>query len=177
MLPGTTNPWLLCQLAPSRITTAWASGATWLHVTVGLCASYLEFSYVLRNELGLSNPHFGCGLAQCGGCTVHVDGAPTRSCWQKCVSSPVATDVVERPPANGRKRKRRCRPSSLSWESLLACYEAGPRTDALLPVALPATPVPRRSRACARVAGRNPRHKATSPSVCSCNRPFGKMVG
>ena len=35
--------------------------------------------YVL-NELGLSNPHFGCGLAQCGACTVHVDGAPTRSC-------------------------------------------------------------------------------------------------
>src|SRR5262249_27045032 len=36
--------------------------------------------YVLRNELGLSNPHFGCGLAQCGACTVHVDGVPTRSC-------------------------------------------------------------------------------------------------
>ena len=36
--------------------------------------------YVLRNELGLSNPHFGCGLAQCGACTVHIDGAPTRSC-------------------------------------------------------------------------------------------------
>ena len=30
--------------------------------------------YVLRNELGLSNPHFGCGLAQCGACTVHLDG-------------------------------------------------------------------------------------------------------
>src|SRR6516162_4529418 len=36
--------------------------------------------YVLRNELGLSNPHFGCGLAQCGACTVHLDGVPTRSC-------------------------------------------------------------------------------------------------
>src|SRR3954447_13446021 len=36
--------------------------------------------YVLRNELGLKNPHFGCGLAQCGACTVHVDGEPTRSC-------------------------------------------------------------------------------------------------
>ena len=36
--------------------------------------------YVLRNELGLSNPHFGCGLAQCGACTVHLDGEPIRSC-------------------------------------------------------------------------------------------------
>jgi nicotinate dehydrogenase subunit A len=36
--------------------------------------------YALRDELGLSNPRFGCGLSQCGACTVHVDGAATRSC-------------------------------------------------------------------------------------------------
>ncbi len=36
--------------------------------------------YVLRDELGMDNPHFGCGLAQCGACTVHVNGQPTRSC-------------------------------------------------------------------------------------------------
>jgi nicotinate dehydrogenase subunit A len=36
--------------------------------------------YALRNELGLSNPRFGCGLGQCGACTVHIDGEPVRSC-------------------------------------------------------------------------------------------------
>ncbi len=36
--------------------------------------------YALHSELGLNNPKFGCGLAQCGACTVHLDGAPVRSC-------------------------------------------------------------------------------------------------
>ena len=36
--------------------------------------------YALRNDLGLNNPKFGCGVAQCGACTVHVDGKPIRSC-------------------------------------------------------------------------------------------------
>ena len=36
--------------------------------------------YALRSELGLNNPKFGCGKAQCGACTVHLDGAPVRSC-------------------------------------------------------------------------------------------------
>lgn len=36
--------------------------------------------YALRDELGQNNPRFGCGLAQCGACTVHLDGQPVRSC-------------------------------------------------------------------------------------------------
>jgi isoquinoline 1-oxidoreductase subunit alpha len=36
--------------------------------------------WVLRDVLGLTGTKFGCGMALCGACTVHVDGAPTRSC-------------------------------------------------------------------------------------------------
>jgi isoquinoline 1-oxidoreductase subunit alpha len=36
--------------------------------------------WVIRDELGLTGTKFGCGIAQCGCCTVHVDGEPVRSC-------------------------------------------------------------------------------------------------
>lgn len=36
--------------------------------------------WVLRDHLGLTGTKFGCGIAQCGACTVHVDGVPQRSC-------------------------------------------------------------------------------------------------
>src|SRR5438874_12624201 len=42
--------------------------------------------YALRDDLGLRGPRFGCGLGQCGACTVLVDGKATRSCVM-----PVAT--------------------------------------------------------------------------------------
>jgi nicotinate dehydrogenase subunit A len=36
--------------------------------------------YALRDDLGLKNPRFGCGLSQCGACTVLINGEPVRSC-------------------------------------------------------------------------------------------------
>ncbi|HEX9465568.1 MAG TPA: (2Fe-2S)-binding protein [Alphaproteobacteria bacterium] len=36
--------------------------------------------YILRNDLGLHGPKFGCGLGQCGACTIHINGKPVRSC-------------------------------------------------------------------------------------------------
>ena len=43
--------------------------------------------YVLRNDLGVLGPKFGCGLAQCGACTVHMDGTAVRSCAMPVTSA------------------------------------------------------------------------------------------
>ena len=42
--------------------------------------------WVLREELGLTGTKYGCGVAQCGACTVHVDGVATRSCVRPVAS-------------------------------------------------------------------------------------------
>ena len=50
--------------------------------------------YVLRNELGLNGPKFGCGLGQCGACTVHLGDTVTRACVipvSAATGSPVTT--------------------------------------------------------------------------------------
>lgn len=49
--------------------------------------------YVLRDDLELHGPRYGCGLAQCGSCTVHVDGRAVRSCSFP-VSKAAGTKVV-----------------------------------------------------------------------------------
>lgn len=43
--------------------------------------------YVLRNDFELNSPKYGCGLAQCGSCTVMIDGKPARSCVTPCSAS------------------------------------------------------------------------------------------
>ena len=42
--------------------------------------SDMPLLWVLRDVIGLTGTKFGCGIAQCGACTVHVDGVPLRSC-------------------------------------------------------------------------------------------------
>jgi isoquinoline 1-oxidoreductase alpha subunit len=49
--------------------------------------------WVLREQLGLTGTKYGCGIAQCGACTVHIDGVPTRTCVRP-VSTVSATDKI-----------------------------------------------------------------------------------
>ena len=49
--------------------------------------------WVIREQLGLTGTKYGCGIAQCGACTVHIDGVPTRSCVRP-VSTVGATEKI-----------------------------------------------------------------------------------
>ena len=57
--------------------------------------------YVLRNDLGLRGPRFGCGLGQCGACTVIIDGRATRSCVTPAASVRGAITTLEGLAKNG----------------------------------------------------------------------------
>jgi isoquinoline 1-oxidoreductase subunit alpha len=50
--------------------------------------------WVLRELLGLTGTKYGCGVAQCGSCTVHIDGAPVRSCVMPAAAVQPAQKVV-----------------------------------------------------------------------------------
>ena len=50
--------------------------------------------WVLREQLGLTGTKYGCGIAQCGACTVHIDGVPTRSCVRPVSSVEVKERIV-----------------------------------------------------------------------------------
>ena len=50
--------------------------------------------WVLREQLGLTGTKYGCGIAQCGACTVHIDGEPVRSCVRPIASVGAGENVV-----------------------------------------------------------------------------------
>ncbi len=50
--------------------------------------------WVLREQLGLTGTKYGCGIAQCGACTVHIDGVPTRSCVRPVSSIGAAEQIT-----------------------------------------------------------------------------------
>lgn len=50
--------------------------------------------WVIREQLGLTGTKYGCGMALCGACTVHIDGAPVRSCARPLSSLEASSKVV-----------------------------------------------------------------------------------
>src|ERR1044071_3994224 len=58
--------------------------------------------YVLRNDLGLRGPRFGCGLGQCGACTVIINGTATRSCVTSISSVKSEITTLEGLAKNGK---------------------------------------------------------------------------
>ncbi len=50
--------------------------------------------YILRNDVGLQGPRFGCGLGQCGACTIHVNGEAVRSCQLPLSAVSPADEIV-----------------------------------------------------------------------------------
>jgi isoquinoline 1-oxidoreductase alpha subunit len=50
--------------------------------------------WTLRDALGVLGPKFGCGIGQCGACTVHIDGRPRRSCSISVSALPVGANIT-----------------------------------------------------------------------------------
>ena len=57
--------------------------------------------YILRNDVGVTGPHYGCGLGQCGACTVIINGAAVRSCVTPCSSVKGEITTLEGLAKNG----------------------------------------------------------------------------
>ena len=66
--------------------------------------------YVLRNDLNLRGPRFGCGLAQCGACTVIIDGVAMRSCI-----TPVSGAIGEITTLEGLAKDGKLHPLQQAW--------------------------------------------------------------
>jgi aerobic-type carbon monoxide dehydrogenase small subunit (CoxS/CutS family) len=66
--------------------------------------------YILRNDLGLQGPRFGCGLGQCGACTVIINGSATRSCIM-----PVSAVKSEVTTLEGLAKEGKLHPLQQAW--------------------------------------------------------------
>jgi aerobic-type carbon monoxide dehydrogenase small subunit (CoxS/CutS family) len=75
--------------------------------------------YVLRNDIGLEGPRFGCGLGQCGACTVVINGEAVRSCLRP-VSSAQGADILT---LEGLAKNGKLHPLQQAWidEQVPAC--------------------------------------------------------
>jgi aerobic-type carbon monoxide dehydrogenase small subunit (CoxS/CutS family) len=73
--------------------------------------------YVLRNDLGLTGPQFGCGLSQCGACSVLVDGKEVRSCAMpvSTVGNKEVTTLEGLPSRWAQKREKTLHPVQQAW--------------------------------------------------------------
>ena len=73
-------------------------------------ASSTPLLYILRNDLGLQGPRFGCGLGQCGACTVIINGVATRSCI-----TPASSVKGEITTLEGIAKEGRLHPLQQAW--------------------------------------------------------------
>jgi aerobic-type carbon monoxide dehydrogenase small subunit (CoxS/CutS family) len=74
---GVTNEWSKGGLIMAQAISFNLNGRS---VTVQIDDPEMPLLYALRDDLGLHGPRFGCGLNQCGACTVHLEGKAIRSC-------------------------------------------------------------------------------------------------
>ena len=79
--------------------------------------------YVLRNDLGLSGPQFGCGLSQCGACSVLVDGKEVRSCGM-AVSGVIGKEVTTLEGLAARWAKEQSLPAAEAEKTLHPVQQA-----------------------------------------------------
>ena len=71
--------------------------------------------WVMREQVGLTGTKYGCGVAQCGACTVHIDGAAVRSCVMPGQRGRRQADHHDRRPRAGQAACTRCRrPGSIT---------------------------------------------------------------
>jgi len=91
-------------------------------VTVKADDPDMPLLYALRNDLGLHGPRFGCGLGQCGACTVHVDGKAMRSCQIPLSSLTAKQKVVTLEGLAGAKKLHRVQQAFIDEQAAQCGY-------------------------------------------------------